>query len=153
MKLGILGLKLGMTQIFEDKRITPVTVVEATPNTILRVKTAESDGYHALKLGLGDAKPSRVRRPDAGQTKAAGCGPKQFIRELRLDGAAGEEYAVGGELKVDLFSTGDKVDVTDDFVRWATPLLGGELPRFAEFEPLYAPDEGLDEYTPQAYRR
>ncbi len=113
MKLGILGRKLGMTQIFTDnKNVEPVTVVEATPNVILRVKSPESDGYHALKLGFGDVKPSRQSRPDAGQYKHLESGPRRVIRELRLDAAPGDELAEGNEITVEVFSVGDKVDVT-----------------------------------------
>lgn len=113
MKLGILGRKLGMTQIFtDDKNVIPVTVVEATPNVVLQVKTADSDGYDAIRLGFVDAKPSRVSRPDAGQFKAAECGPKRFIRELRLEGPAGDDLAQGKEVTVGIFAVDDVVDVT-----------------------------------------
>ncbi len=113
MKLGILGRKVGMTQIFtDDKNVVPVTVVEATPNVVLQVKTPESDGYHAIRLGFDDAKPSRVRRPDAGQFKAAECSPKRFVREIRLPSEGGDDLAVGKEVTVEVFSPGDKVDVT-----------------------------------------
>ncbi len=113
MKLGILGRKLGMTQIFTDnKNVQPVTVVEASPNVIMQVKSLDSDGYHALKLGFDDAKPSRLRRPDAGQFKDLESGPKRVVREVRLDQAAADDHTVGSEITVEIFSAGEKVDVT-----------------------------------------
>ena len=112
MTMGLMGRKLGMTQLFDDeKRVVPVTVIEATPNVILQVKSPENDGYHAVKLGFEDVKPSRARRPDAGQTKAAGCGPKRFIREVRLQEEPGEDLAVGKEVTVSIFEKGQTVDV------------------------------------------
>lgn len=113
MKLGILGRKLGMTQIFPDnKNVEPVTVVEASPNVIMQVKSLDGDGYHALRLGFDDAKPSRMRRPDAGQFKDLESGPKRFVREIRLDQPAADDHTVGAEITVEIFSVGEKVDVT-----------------------------------------
>ena len=113
MKLGLIGRKLGMTQIFDDeRRAIPVTVVQAEPNVILQVKTEEHDGYHALKIGAEALRstPRRARKPIVGQAKAADCAPKRFMREIRLDQAAADEHAVGNELTVEIFTAGEKVD-------------------------------------------
>ncbi len=115
MKLGLIGRKLGMTQIFdEDSKVVPVTVVKAEPNVILQVKTPEQDGYRALKIGAEalNVTPRRQRKPIAGQAKASGSEPKRVMREIRLDEDPGEDYAVGKELTVEVFSPGDKVDAT-----------------------------------------
>ena len=107
---GILGRKLGMTQIFtEDGALIPVTVVECEPNVVLQKKTVETDGYCALQLGMGDKKESRANKPEIGHAKKAGVGPKQFISEVKADEIDAE---VGQEIKVDIFSAGDIVDVT-----------------------------------------
>jgi len=115
MKLGLIGRKLGMTQVFDDeRRVIPVTVIEVEPNVILQVKTPERDGYHALKLGTGElnSTPRRARKPIAGQAKAADCSPKRVLREIRLHEAPGEELQVGNQLTVETFQPGEKVDVT-----------------------------------------
>ena len=108
---GILGRKLGMTQVFTtDGELVPVTVVEATPNIVLQKKTIEKDGYVAVQLGFEDIKEFRATKPAIGHAKKANTGPKRFAREI-----AGEEMAnleVGAEVKVDLFSAGDIVDVS-----------------------------------------
>jgi len=112
--MGLMGRKLGMTQLFdEDRRVIPVTVVQATPNVVLQVKTPENDGYHAVKLGFEDLEPGsrRQHKPDIGQSKAAGGTPKRHLQEIRLDEAPGDDLAVGGELTVALFEKGQKVDV------------------------------------------
>lgn len=112
MRPGLMGRKLGMSQLFDDdKHIIPVTVIQADPNVILQVKTADNDGYDAVKLGFDDVKPQRARRADAGQSKAAEAGPKRFFGEVRLDEAAGEDLAVGKTLTVEQFEAGQKVDV------------------------------------------
>ncbi len=112
MRLGLMGRKLGMSQLFDDHdNVVPVTVVQADPNVIMQIKTPETDGYWSLKLGFGEIKPARVNRPDTGQFKTAGCPPRRFVRELRLDQEPGEDLAVGKEITVDVFSSGDKVDV------------------------------------------
>lgn len=113
MKLGLIGRKLGMTQIFDDeRRAIPVTVVQVEPNVILQVKTPETDGYHALKVGTEalNSTPRRARKPIAGQSKAADTTPKRVIREIRLEDAAGDDYAIGKELTVEVFNPGEKVD-------------------------------------------
>ncbi|MBE3563241.1 MAG: 50S ribosomal protein L3 [Hydrogenibacillus schlegelii] len=108
---GILGRKLGMTQIFDEEgRIVPVTVIEAGPNVVLQKKTPETDGYGAIQLGFLDKKPKRATKPEKGHAAKAGTAPKRFVREIRdveLD-----HYEVGQTLTVDLFAPGELVDVT-----------------------------------------
>jgi large subunit ribosomal protein L3 len=112
MKLGLMGRKLGMTQLFnDDKRVVPVTVVRVDPNVVLQVKTEENDGYNAIKLGFEDVKPQRALKPDIGQSKAAEAAPKRFFREIRFDDAPGDDYTVGKELTVALFDKDAMVDV------------------------------------------
>ena len=107
---GILGRKLGMTQVFtEDGNLIPVTVIEVEPNTVLQKKNVETDGYEALQLGYEDKKEHRATKPEIGHAKKAGTGPKQFVREIKTDEL---ECEVGQEVKVDIFSAGDMVDVT-----------------------------------------
>lgn len=104
---GILGRKLGMTQVFAaDGSVVPVTVVEATPNVVLQVKTAENDGYEAVQLGFADKREKLANKPAIGHAKKANTGPKRFIREI--SGSA----EVGSEVKVDVFAEGEFVDVT-----------------------------------------
>ena len=108
---GILGRKLGMTQVFtEEGNLIPVTVVECLPNVVLQKKTVETDGYDALQLGYEDKKESRANKPEIGHAKKAGLGPKQYIKEVKADELMNLE--VGQEVKVDIFSAGDIVDVT-----------------------------------------
>ena len=108
---GILGRKLGMTQVFtEDGTLIPVTVVECEPNVVLQEKTKETDGYEALQLGLEDKKESRATKPEIGHAKKAGVSPKKFVKEIKADELMNVE--VGQEIKVDIFSAGDIVDVT-----------------------------------------
>lgn len=107
---GILGRKLGMTQVFTvDGTLIPVTVIEVKPNVVLQKKTKEKDGYDALQLGYEDVKESRATKAAVGHAKAANTAPKQFIREIRTDEM---NYEVGAEIKADLFSAGDVVDIT-----------------------------------------
>ncbi len=108
---GILGRKLGMTQVFTaDGRLIPVTVVECEPNVVLQKKTVETDGYDAIQLGLEDVKESRATKAEIGHAKKANTAPKKFIKEIRSDEMM--SYEVGSEVKVDIFSAGDMVDVT-----------------------------------------
>ena len=108
---GILGRKLGMTQVFtEEGTLIPVTVVECEPNVVLQQKTKETDGYEALQLGLEDKKESRATKPEIGHAKKAGVSPKKFVKEIKVDELMNVE--VGQEIKVDIFSAGDIVDVT-----------------------------------------
>ncbi len=107
---GILGRKLGMTQVFTaDGNLIPVTVIEVEPNIVLQKKNVETDGYQALQLGYQDKKESRASKPEIGHAKKAGSAPKQYIREVRTDEM---DYEMGQEVKVDIFSAGDMVDVT-----------------------------------------
>lgn len=108
---GILGRKLGMTQVFTtDGELIPVTVVEATPNIVLQKKTMEKDGYEAVQLGFEDVKESRATKAAIGHAKKVETAPKRFVREIR-----GEEMMnleLGSEVKVDIFAAGDMVDVS-----------------------------------------
>lgn len=111
MTKGILGKKLGMTQVFgENGIVVPVTVVEAGPNVVLQKKDVETDGYEAIQLGFGDKKEHRANKPEAGHAKKANTAPKRYIKEIRNVDLSG--YEVGQEVKVDLFEVGEKVDVT-----------------------------------------
>ena len=112
MTMGLVGRKCGMTRVFtEDGVSIPVTVIEAQPNRITQVKTVESDGYRALQVAAGSRKASRVSKPAAGHFAAAKVEAGDLITEFRLDDADGGEFEKGGELKVDLFEAGQKVDV------------------------------------------
>jgi len=112
MTMGIVGRKCGMTRVFtEDGVSIPVTVIEAQPNRITQVKTVETDGYRALQVTAGSKKPSRVSKPQAGHFAAAKVEAGDLIAELRLDDADEGEFESGGELNVELFEEGQKVDV------------------------------------------
>ncbi len=107
---GILGTKLGMTQIFdENARVVPVTVIQAGPCTVAQLKSPERDGYAAVQLAFGEVKPRRITKPVAGHYAKAGVEPHRHLVELRTADAA--EYALGQELKADVFAAGDRVDV------------------------------------------
>ena len=109
MAKGILGKKLGMTQIFEaDGKMIPVTVVEAGPCIVIQNKTEETDGYNAVQLGFGDIKEKQLSKPMKGRFDKAGVTPVKFIRELRL--TAPSEYKVGDTVAADIFAAGEKVD-------------------------------------------
>ena len=111
MGKAIIGRKVGMTQIFaEDGRVIPVTVIEAGPCPIVQVKTVETDGYTALKLGFLPAKEKALNTPDLGQFKKAGVSPCKVLKEVRVDSTEG--YSVGDEVKADVFAAGDKVDAS-----------------------------------------
>ena len=111
MKKAILATKVGMTQIFnEDGVLTPVTVLQAGPCVVTQVKTQENDGYSAVQVGFGEKREKLVNKPMKGQFEKAGVSCKRFVREFKLDNA--EEYAMGQEIKVDVFEAGDKIDAT-----------------------------------------
>ena len=111
MAKGILGKKLGMTQIFEaDGRLIPVTVVEAGPCVVLQNKTEETDGYNAVQLGFGEIKEKHTTKPMKGHFDKAGVAPVKFVRELRL--AAPSEYAVGDKIAADIFAAGELIDAS-----------------------------------------
>ena len=111
---GILGTKLGMTQVFdENNRVVPVTVVKAGPNVVTRIRTPELDGYSAVQLAYGEISPRKVTKPVTGQYAAAGVNPRRHLAELRLDDeSAAADYQVGQELTADIFAAGSYVDVT-----------------------------------------
>lgn len=108
---GILGKKVGMTQVFtENGELVPVTVVEVGSNVVLQVKTVENDGYEAVQLGFDEQREVNANKPAKGHAAKANTAPKRFVREIR-DVELGE-YKVGDEIKADLFEAGDIVDVT-----------------------------------------
>jgi large subunit ribosomal protein L3 len=108
---GVLGEKLGMTQVFDDEgRIVPVTVVQAGPCVVTRVRTPEADGYSAVQLGYGQIDPRKVNKPRTGHFDKAGVTPRRYVVELRTDNAT--EYELGQEITVDVFEAGQKIDVT-----------------------------------------
>ena len=112
MTMGLVGRKCGMTRVFTDDGISiPVTVIEAQPNRITQVKTVETDGYRALQIAAGSRKASRVSKPAAGHFAKAKVEAGDLITEFRLDEADDGEFELGGELKVDVFEEGQKVDV------------------------------------------
>jgi len=107
---GILGRKLGMTQVFTiDGTLIPVTVIDVKPNVVLQKKTMEKDGYEAIQLGLEDVKEHRSNKPAIGHAAKANTAPKHYIREIRADEMM--DLEVGAEVKADLFKAGDVVDV------------------------------------------
>lgn len=111
MKKGIIGKKIGMTQIFDDKgKVVPVTVVEAGPCVVVQKKTLENDGYEAVQVGFGDQKPQRVKKPLTGHFKKADAAPKKILRELRLEDTSA--LNLGDLIKADVFEAGEKVDIT-----------------------------------------
>jgi large subunit ribosomal protein L3 len=112
MTIGVVGRKCGMTRVFTEDGISiPVTVIEAQPNRITQVKTVETDGYRALQIAAGSRKASRVSKPAAGHFANAKVEAGDLITEFRLDDADDGEFELGGELKVDVFEEGQKVDV------------------------------------------
>ncbi|WP_242210225.1 50S ribosomal protein L3 [Listeria monocytogenes] len=111
MTKGILGRKVGMTQVFtENGELIPVTVIEAAQNVVLQKKTVETDGYEAVQIGFEDKRAILSNKPEQGHVAKANTTPKRFIREFRdvnLD-----EYEIGAEVKVDVFTEGDIIDAT-----------------------------------------
>lgn len=111
MQKAIIGKKIGMTQIFDEKgNVIPVTVVEAGPCVVSQKKTMENDGYESVQLGFGDLKPNKVKKPMKGHFEKANVAPKRTLREFRLDNI--DAYNVGDIIKADTFAAGDKIDVT-----------------------------------------
>src|SRR5690625_236201 len=111
MTKGILGRKVGMTQIFlENGELIPVTVVQAEPNIVLQKKTIETDGYEAIQVGFYDNKESRSNQAEKGHAEKANTTPKRYVRECRNPKI--DEYEVGQEISVEAFEIGDKMDVT-----------------------------------------
>ncbi len=110
MNKGLIGRKIGMTQLFDENgKVIPVTVVEAGPCTVVQKKTIENDGYAAVQVGFGDVKVTKVNKPMAGHFKKADVAPKKVLKEFRL--ADTESVNVGDILKADIFAVGDRVDV------------------------------------------
>lgn len=110
MEKIIIGKKLGMTQIFNEKGIViPVTVIQAGPCIVTQVKTIETDGYNSLQLGFGEIRENRINRPKKGHFEKAKLQPKKYLKEFRVNEI--QDIKIGEELKADIFSEGDKVDV------------------------------------------
>ena len=110
MKKGLIGKKIGMTQIFDEAgKVIPVTVIEAGPCAVTQVKTEETDGYTAVQLGFGDVKEKKLTKPAKGHFTKVNVTPKKHLREFRLDTVEG--LTVGQELKADVFAAGDKLDI------------------------------------------
>ena len=108
---GILGRKLGMTQVWDDdNRVIPVTVIEAGPCRVVQLKTPERDGYAAVQLAFGDTKARRLNKPELGHLKASGATPARHLAELRVADLSG--FEIGQIVKADLFEAGERVDVT-----------------------------------------
>ena len=110
MKKGIIGKKVGMTQIFDEKgNVIPVTAIETEGNIVAQIKTVETDGYQSVQLGYGDVKDKHINKPESGHFAKAKLPNKKHLREFRLDSV--ENYKVGDEVKVDIFEAGEKVDI------------------------------------------
>ena len=110
MKKGIIGRKVGMTQIFDEKgNVIPVTVIEAGPCVVAQVKTVETDGYDAVQLGFGEVKDKHINKPEKGHFAKAGLEAKKHLREFRLDSVEGVK--VGDTVNADVFEAGEKIDV------------------------------------------
>ena len=108
---GILGRKLGMTQVFdEENRVVPVTVVEAGPCVVTQIRTVETDGYNAIQIAFGDMDPRKAKKPAAGHFKKAGVTPRRHVAEIRMDDTSA--YEVGQDVTVEIFQGVDFVDVT-----------------------------------------
>lgn len=110
MKKGIIGRKVGMTQVFDEKgNVIPVTVIEAGPCVVAQVKTIENDGYNAVQLGFGEVKAKHINKPQMGHFAKSNLENKKYLREFRLDSIEG--IKVGDEIKADVFEVGEKVDI------------------------------------------
>jgi len=112
LRKGMLGRKVGMTQVFDEQgKAIPVTVIEAGPCTVVNIRTPERDGYAALQLGHEEVRAEKLTRPLRGQFTKVKVKPQRFLREIRVSAEDLKEFAVGQEIKVDVFSPGDYVDV------------------------------------------
>jgi large subunit ribosomal protein L3 len=108
---GVLGEKLGMTQVFDDEgRMVPVTVVQAGPCVVTQLKNQEKDGYSAVQIGFGQIDPRKVNKPRTGHFEKAGVTPRRYLVELRSDDTT--EFELGQEITADVFEAGQKIDVT-----------------------------------------
>ena len=110
MKKALIGRKVGMTQIFDEEgKVIPVTAIEVGPCTVTQIKTVEQDGYTAVQLGFGEVKERKLNKPELGHLSKNKLAPKKYLREFRLDSVEGMN--VGDELKADVFTAGDRVDI------------------------------------------
>ena len=110
IKKGLIGRKVGMTQIFDEKgNVIPVTVIEAGPCIVAQVKTIETDGYNAIQLGFGDVKEKHINKPEIGHFAKANLAYKKHLREFRIEDI--QSVKVGDEIKADIFQEGEKIDV------------------------------------------
>ena len=113
MTIGVVGRKVGMTRVFTDEGASlPVTVIEVEPNRVAQLKTLETDGYRAVQVTTGSRKASRVTKPAAGHYAKAGVEAGRGLWEFRLEDGEGEELETAGEIKVDIFEAGQKVDIS-----------------------------------------
>ncbi len=110
MKKGLIGKKLGMTQVFSDEGAIPVTVIEAGPCVVIQKKSAGKDGYEAIQVGFGRKRPKNVTKPLQGHYKKADKGLFRFLKEFRVESS--DEYELGSELTADIFEVGEYVDIT-----------------------------------------
>ena len=110
MKKGLIGKKVGMTQIFDEAgKVIPVTAIEAGPCTVAQVKTVETDGYDAVQLGFGEVKEKHINKPEKGHFAKAGVETQRYLREIKVENV--DEYEIGSKITVDAFTTEDNVDV------------------------------------------
>jgi large subunit ribosomal protein L3 len=110
VSVGILGTKLGMTQIFSDEGVAiPVTVIQVGPCTVTQIKTKQTDGYSAIQVGYGEVKPKALNKPLLGHLAKSSAPPLRYLREYRTDNAS--DYSLGQQIKADIFSVGQIVDV------------------------------------------
>lgn len=106
----ILGKKIGMTQVFENEKVVPVTVIEASTNYVLQVKTSEKEGYNAIKVGFENKREKLVNKPDMGQFKKAGVEPQRFIKEFHVENI--QDYSMGQEINLNILEGIEYVDIT-----------------------------------------
>ncbi|MBT9152979.1 MAG: 50S ribosomal protein L3 [Firmicutes bacterium] len=112
MRKGMLGRKVGMTQVFDEVgKAVPVTVIEAGPCLVVQIKTPERDGYAALQLGQEEVRGEKLNRPSRGHFTKVKVKPQRFLKEIRVDAGDLKDFAIGQEIRVDIFSPGDYVDV------------------------------------------
>jgi len=112
-KMGLLGKKVGMTKIFKEDGVVPVSVIQVGPCVVLKKRTAKTDAYSAIQLGFDDKKEKKTNKADLGNFKAAKAAPKKFLKEIRLKEEDAAKFEIGQEIKVsDVFKAGDYVDVT-----------------------------------------
>lgn len=110
MSIGVLGRKVGMTQVFEDSEVVPVTVIKVNPGVVVQKKTEDNDGYNSIQIGAEDIPERLVKKPIMGHFKKAGITPKRILKEFRVDSV--DEYNIGDVIGIDLFKPGEYVDIT-----------------------------------------